>query len=158
MGAGQFVSDAMTPTRPNHDVSRSPWTVWICSGFCRSNNFRAAVVYGDMMGTRGPASRYHLGVITLILLTVGVSVVRPVLRQAGHLPAWSLSRAVFLSEAAADDQVQVPSPTRMTRQVPLTVAAPMITEFKIYRQGFVPIPVRRLRLPAHSTNRSLPFH
>jgi hypothetical protein len=111
-----------------------------------------------MTAMKGAACGYRWAVIALILLTVFVSVARPVVGGAGHLHARGLSRSVLLSEPALDYDLPLTPPVRIDLHRLVPMLAALLIALKMRRSGFAPIPVRRLKLPVSTKSLSLPSH
>ena len=99
-----------------------------------------------------------LGVVTLIAFTVFVSAVRPLTRPSGRLNLpFGLTRMSLLTESPDDGRASLPTPPAATRVIePMLVVGVLLHALKTRRRAFRSIPIRRLKLPARTTERSLP--
>jgi hypothetical protein len=100
-----------------------------------------------------------LAVVTLLGLTVFVSAVRPITHPLGEdlTPRYGLIGMSLLSEPPATDSTSLPAPVVTDAHVvelPLVVGL-LLFVLKTRRAAFRPVPFRRLKLPAHSAERSL---
>ncbi len=103
----------------------------------------------------------RVAVVALLLVTVLAVAVRPLLRGAGpsHSP-WGLNRLVLLSEPAANNDAPLMSPIHIhVRLLALVLSIPLLL-LRMHRRGFMPIRVRRLKLPSRcaSSSSALPAH
>jgi hypothetical protein len=90
--------------------------------------------------------------VVLITITVFVSTARPLAHPAGRFgPQFrGLTRMSLLSESPDTDSTPLPAP-------PLVVGV-LLLVLKTRRAAFHPLPLRRLRLPARSADRSPASH
>jgi hypothetical protein len=99
-----------------------------------------------------------VAVVALIFLIVSVGAVRPLARVSRTV--LGSTRLALLPEApadGADGDVALTSPCQADVSLPalgLSGAAPI--GLKIRGTGFAPVPVRRLKLPRHTTSSSVP--
>ncbi len=101
---------------------------------------------------------YRLGAFALIVVIACVVALRPLTRVPGHVHnGLGLTRLALLSEPAADGDTPLKPPSRTVAHVlaPILVSALLIV-LKMRRTAFVPVRLRRLKLPSHTSTRSLP--
>ena len=102
-----------------------------------------------------------VGMVVLIALTVFVSAVRPVTRPTGRLYArFGLSRMSLLTEAADDNDSSLVAPAVVDAHVstPLMALGVLLLVLKTRRVELRSVPLRRLKLPARSPDRSVSSH
>ncbi|MFI5397836.1 MAG: hypothetical protein ACHQ9S_20050 [Candidatus Binatia bacterium] len=102
---------------------------------------------------------YHrLTPVALIVLAVLAGFLRPISRVPGRAQnQFGLNRLAFLLEPATDAALPLAAPARAdARTFAPTLASTFLIVLKMRRVAFVPVPVRRLRLPSRTTSRSLP--
>lgn len=101
---------------------------------------------------------YKVGVAALILFAVLVGTLRPLARRFGRAHSQSgLTRLALLSEPADDGATPRQPVVRADVHllVPVLVSVLLIV-LKTRRIAFIPFPLRRLKLPPHSTTDSSP--
>ncbi len=101
----------------------------------------------------------RVAVVALLLVTILAVAVRPLLRGVGHSHSpWGLNRLVLLSEPTANNDAPPLSPIHIhVRLFALVLSIPLLL-LKLHRQGFMPIRVRRLKLPSRGAGSALPPH
>jgi len=122
------------------------------------NTREPRIVHHSVGPITGRRLRWKAGVIALIALTVWMGALRPLARVAGHTHnVLGFARVALLSDPAADGDAPLKPPGRAAVQaiVPALVSALLIA-LKTRRTAFVPVPVRRLKLPPHRSTDSLP--
>jgi hypothetical protein len=105
------------------------------------------------------ASRYQLGAVALVVLTLLVGTLRPLARMAtGSHGQAGLSRRAFVFEPprANDTPLGFPALAGALAVAPVLLAG-LLVILKRRRLGFGPIAVRRLKIPPPSSDPFSPF-
>ncbi len=102
-----------------------------------------------------------VGMTVLIGLTIFVSAARPLTRPTGRLyTGYGLTRMSLLTEAAKNSNTPVVAPAAVDAHVmtPLTVLGVLLLVLKTRWIELGLVPLRRLKLPARTPNRSVSSH
>jgi len=102
-----------------------------------------------------------LSLLLLIAVTLFVCAVRPMTRPTGQLYGrLGLTRMSLLSEAADDTDTALPVPAAVHVHVTAAslVCTVLLLVLKTRRRACRPLPLRRLKLPVRSTERSVSSH
>lgn len=99
-----------------------------------------------------------LGMVVVIALSILVSAVRPIAHPLGHLfpQLHGFTRMSLLSESPDTDSMSLPAPVvgDVHLIAPSLVVGLLLLVLKARRAAFRPVPLRRLKLPARSAERS----
>jgi len=103
-----------------------------------------------------------LSMVVVIALSILVSTVRPIAHPLGHLfpQLRGFTRMSLLSESPDTDCTSLPTPAvaDVHRVEPPLVVGLLLLVLQARRAAFRPAPLRRLKLPARSAERSSAAH
>ena len=125
----------------------------------RVNNLPMSVV---IEGMKRDAVLGRLAMVALIAITVFVSTTRPLAHPAGRFAPQlhGFTRMSLLSESPDTDSTSLPAPVLTDAHLitPPLVGGLLLLVLKTRQAAFHPLPLRRLKLPARSADRSPASH